>query len=135
MGQIYCADCLKVLKTIPHESIALVFADPPFNIGKKYGGKSSNDNREDYYAWCAEWIELCFAALKPTGSFYLMTLSKHVVNMGYEMQKYGVFINLVQWRNVSASHSKRGFWNSTQPILLFGKTDQYKFNTDRKSVV
>ncbi len=45
------------------------------------------------------------------------------------MEKHGVFINKVEWRNVSAFHGKRGFWSSTQPIAVFGKTDKYKFNT------
>jgi hypothetical protein len=35
----------------------------------------------------------------------------------------------VEWRNVSAFHNKRGFWSSTQLIVVFGKTDKYKFNT------
>ncbi len=38
-------------------------------------------------------------------------------------------INKIEWRNVSAFHSKRGFWSSTQPIIAFGKTNEFKFNT------
>ena len=49
--------------------------------------------------------------------------------MGCEMEKHGVFVNKVEWRNVSASHGKRGFWPSTQPIVVFGKTKDYHFNT------
>src|SRR5438045_101716 len=45
------------------------------------------------------------------------------------MARYGVFINLVKWRNVSANHDKRRFWNATQPIMVFGKTDAYRFNS------
>jgi len=123
-------DCLKILPTLPVASVDMIFADPPFNIGKKYSGRNNNnDNRSDYYEWCASWISEGFRVLKSTGTFYLMTIARHVFQMGYEMEKHGVFINKIEWRNVSASHSKRGFWPSTQSILAFGKTDGYKFNT------
>lgn len=117
------------LSNIPDNSVDLVFADPPFNVGKKYGGKASNDRRDDYYEWCAAWIAECFRVLKPTGSMYLMTISRHVFKMGCEMEKHGAFVSKVEWRNVSASQSKRGFWSSTQSVLVFGKTNDYKFNT------
>ena len=49
-------DVLEVLKTIESESVDMVFADPPFNVGIKYAGKASNDDRADYPEWCAAWI-------------------------------------------------------------------------------
>jgi DNA modification methylase len=122
-------DCVEVMKSLQAETIDMIFADPPFNIGKRYGGKSSNDNRLDYYDWCAEWIAQGFRLLKPTGTFYLMTIARHIFRMGYEMEKHGIFVNKVEWRNVSASHLKKQFWPATQSIAVFGKTEAYKFNT------
>jgi len=95
----------------------------------KFGGKASNDNRSDYYEWCATWIAECFRVLKPTGTFYLMTIARHIFRMGYEMEKHGVFVNKIEWRNVSASHMKKQFWPATQSIAMFGKTEDYKFHT------
>lgn len=130
MGEIlYEGDCLEIMRALPSESIDMIFADPPFNIGKRYGGKSNTDHRSDYYEWCAAWITEGFRLLKPTGTFYLMTIARHVFRMGTEMEKHGVFINKVEWRHASAAHNKRSFWSSTQSILVFGKTDKYKFNT------
>jgi len=34
---IYCMDCLDGLRRLPHDSVDLVFADPPYNIGVDYG--------------------------------------------------------------------------------------------------
>ena len=129
MEALYEGDCLEIMRTLPSESVDMIFADPPFNVGKKYSGKSNTDKRSDYYEWCALWIAEGFRLLKPTGTFYLMTIPRHVFRMGYEMEKHGVFINKVEWRNVSAFHNKRGFWFSTQPIVVFGKTNEFKFNT------
>jgi len=129
MEVLFEGDCLEIMRTLPSESVDMIFADPPFNVGKKYGGKSDTDRRSDYYEWCAAWIAESFRLLKPTGTFYLMTIARHVFRMGCEMEKHGVFINKVEWRNVSAFHNKRGFWSSTQPIVVFGKTNEFKFNT------
>lgn len=121
-------DCLEGMREIPDESIDLIFADPPFNVGKKYGEDSTKDNRSDYYLWCEEWINEGFRVLKKTGTFYLMTLNRHLEKKFPLMGKRGVFINLISWRNVSACHDKRSFWGATQPILVYGKTTDYKFN-------
>ena len=37
LSKIYLADCLDALQEINDESINLIFADPPYNIGKKFG--------------------------------------------------------------------------------------------------
>ena len=36
-GTLFSGDCLKILPCIKSESVDTVFADPPFNLGKKYG--------------------------------------------------------------------------------------------------
>ena len=125
---LHQGDVLEVLKTIESESVDMVFADPPFNVGIKYAGKSSNDERADYPEWCATWIAECFRVLKPTGTFYLMTITRHLEHLYPSMKAHGVFINQVNWRNVASTNSKRCFWNEYQPILVYGKTDQYKFH-------
>ena len=125
---IYHGDCREILPAkILDESIDMIFADPPFNVGKKYG--SQKDNRDDYYDWCDDWICDCRLALKNTGSIYIMLIPRHLESVYPTMQRQFTFINEIHWRNVSANHSKRGFWNSYQPILLYGKTSEYVFNT------
>lgn len=124
--QIFLGDCREILPQLDIK-VDLVFADPPFNVGKKYG--KEGDKKEDYYAWCQEWIELCWDILDSAGSFYFMTLVRYLQWQMRAMAKRGVFINLIHWRNVSAAHNKRGFWNTYQPILLYGKTEDYIFNT------
>lgn len=128
-NKIYCGDCLELMKQMPDKSVDLVFADPPFNISKKYDGKTCNDNKSDYRDWCENWINECFRVLKDNGSFYLMTIDRHLEWKMPIMARNGGFINLIKWRNVSASHSKRNFWNESQPIMLYGKSETYRFNT------
>lgn len=126
---LYLGECVETLRTLNSGSVDMVFADPPFNMGKRYGGKTRSDARTDYYEWCEAWIAECFRILRDTGTFYHMTIDRHLERLMPIMGAHGQFVNLVKWRNVSAEHDKRQFWNSTQPILMYGKTDRYKFNT------
>jgi len=59
---------------IPDASVDLIFADPPYNIGKKFADfhdKWPSDAR--YAEWCSQWLDLCIAKLKKTGSLYVMS--------------------------------------------------------------
>lgn len=125
--EILNSDCIDMLKGLQSETVDLIFADPPFDVNIKYNGYK--DKRSDYYEWCAEWIAECFRVLKPTGSFYLMTITRHLPFTLAEMSRHGKFINLINWKNVSGVNNKRSFWASYQPIALYGKTENYKFNT------
>lgn len=127
LNQIENKDCLEFMRGIPDESVDLVFADPPFNVGKDYG--VDKDKRDNYYEWCAEWIEEAWRIIKPTGSFYLMTIQEHLEDMLREMKKYGVQRNVIIWKNTSMPSKKR-YTNSYQPILYFTKSDKYTYHHD-----
>jgi site-specific DNA-methyltransferase (adenine-specific) len=90
-GELYQGDCLDLLKRIDAGSIDLIFADPPFNLGKNYG-KKINDLRgeEEYLAWCREWINASVPVLKEGGAFYLYNLPKWNVELGYYLREAGL---------------------------------------------
>lgn len=126
---LYRGDCLEVLPTLTTGIVNVVFADPPFNVGKNYRSTKDNMSSEEYKAWCDCWISWCFNAIQRLGTFYLMTLDRHLEWLLPIMARNGIYINIVHWRNVAANHTKRQFWISTQPIVVYGKTDEYLFNT------
>lgn len=70
-NNIYCMDCLDGLRRLPHNSVDMVFADPPYNIGVNYGD-TSLDRHEAYFDWCSEWFKAVERILRPGGAFYVM---------------------------------------------------------------
>lgn len=58
-------DCLEVLRTLPDNSMDFCFADPPYNLKKKYN--RCNDSQEiiDYFKWCDLWLAELARVLKP----------------------------------------------------------------------
>lgn len=90
-GQLYHGDCLELLAQLPDESVDLVFADPPFNLGKDYGKRVNDLLAEDkYLEWCRKWIHASVAALKPGGSFYLFNIPKWNVELGHYLREEGM---------------------------------------------
>lgn len=77
LGALYEGDCLTLLPEISDGTVDLVFADPPFNLGKSYGRKTSDDLAEqDYLSWCEAWLGHCNRVLKPGGAMFVYNLPK-----------------------------------------------------------
>ncbi|NEO53731.1 MAG: site-specific DNA-methyltransferase [Okeania sp. SIO3B5] len=100
-GILFEANCLKILPNIKDEIADVIFADPPFNLGKNYGNKS-NDSLADseYLNWCFAWINECCRILKPGGSLFIYNLPKwnillgsHLINCGLSFRHW-ITINL-----------------------------------------
>lgn len=77
LGTLYNNDCLEVLKSLPDDCVDLVFADPPFNLGKKYDS-CINDNlsMSQYLNWTYNWLDECVRILKPGGRIFIYNLPK-----------------------------------------------------------
>lgn len=53
---LICADARSVLPALVDKSIALLWTDPPYNVGKDYGGWNDAMPDAEYLTFCAEWI-------------------------------------------------------------------------------
>ena len=90
-GELYQGDCLDLMKQLSAASVDLIFADPPFNLGKDYGSKVNDQLLEEQYlGWCREWINACVSLLKDGGSFYLYNLPKWNVELGHYLRQAGL---------------------------------------------
>lgn len=83
LGTLYEGDCLDVMPALPPEVADVVFADPPFNLGKAYSSKINDALEEqDYLDWSERWITEAVRLLKPGGSFFLYNLPKWNLRLG-----------------------------------------------------
>jgi site-specific DNA-methyltransferase (adenine-specific) len=91
LGLLYNGDCLEVLPRLDDGCVDLVFADPPFNLNKKYG-KGIDDARaaEEYLAWCESWIKECVRVLAPGGAFYLFNIPRWNIELGHFIGNAGM---------------------------------------------
>lgn len=76
-GTLYNGDCIDIMKTLPDSYVDLVFADPPFNLGKTYDpGIDDNMTMSMYINWTHDWLDECIRILKPGGRIFVYNLPK-----------------------------------------------------------
>ena len=82
-GALFADDCLRVLNALEDRTVDTVFADPPFNLGKKYGRKTDDLlPKDDYLHWCRRWLAQCVRVLKPGGSLFVYNLPRWNIPLG-----------------------------------------------------
>lgn len=131
--KIIHGDALEALKTLPDNSVDLIFADPPYNIGKNFNGHIEKwETEESYLHWCYDWLDLCIRKLKPSGSFYVMTATQFMPFFDiFLRKKLYILSRLVWYYDSSGVQAKKYFGSMYEPILFCVKDkNNYIFNTD-----
>ncbi len=132
--KIIFGDALEALRTqIADSSVDLIFADPPYNIGKNFNGHLDKwDKDEDYLAWCYEWLDLCVQKLKPNGSFYVMTSTQFMPYFDIYLRKKLTILSRVIWSYDSSGVQAKNYYGSMYEPILFCTKDRnnYTFNTE-----
>ena len=93
---LYCGDCMDIMPTLGE--VDLVFADPPYNIGK-----ADWDKIEDYEDWCAEWIALASDVLKANGALWISHSKPLVLAKLSEMVKGRGLRNWITWDKLNGN--------------------------------
>ena len=145
MNQLILGDNLEILKSLPSESIDLIYLDPPFFSNKNYeiiwGDKGEIRSFEDrwaggidhYISWLKERVAEMHRLLKPTGSIYLHC--DHHANAYirvYILDKLfgnNNFRNEIVWnyKKISNAIGKK-FSRSYDTIFFYTKNKNYIFH-------
>ena len=90
-GILYQGDGIQLLSALPNESVDIVFADPPFNLGKDYGaGISDCMKTEEYILWSQQWLTESIRVLKSGGSLFIFNLPKWCIEYGAYLNQKGM---------------------------------------------
>lgn len=130
---IYHGSCLDVLAQLPDSSADLVFADPPYNIGKKFGDfKDAWPSDAAYAQWCYQWLEECVRKLKPSGSLYVMTSTQAMPYLDLWLRERINVLSRIVWHyDSSGTQARRYFGSLYEPILFCSKDSKnYTFNAN-----
>lgn len=132
--QVIHGDALDALDAyITDESVDLLFADPPYNIGKVFNGtKDKWPSDEAYLQWCYTWLEKCVAKLKPAGSMYIMAATQNMPYLDIYLRSMMTILSRIVWSYDSSGVQARRFYGSLYEPILFCVKDKnaYTFNSD-----
>lgn len=117
-------DSLEVLSKMRRRSVDLIFADPPYNIGKDFGNNIDRwPDLKSYVGWCKTWIDECMRVLKDDGTLYFMTATQHMPYLDvFVSEKYHVLSRIVWTYDSSGVQSKKSFGSLYEPILMVSKS-------------
>jgi DNA modification methylase len=122
LGTIHHGDCVAGINGLPAETIDLVFADPPFNIGYDYDVYHDAKEYEHYLSWSRDWIGAVHRVLKPDGTFWLAIGDEYAAELKIESQRLGFHIrSWVIWYYTFGVNCKTKFSRSHAHLFHFVK--------------
>jgi adenine-specific DNA-methyltransferase len=130
--KIIYGDVIEALESeVLDNSVDLVFADPPYNIGKSFHGHKDKYDKDEYLSWCYQWLDLCIRKLKPNGSLYVMTSTQYMPFFDIYLRERLEILSRIAWYyDSSGVQAKKYFGSLYEPILFCVKDkDKYTFNS------
>jgi site-specific DNA-methyltransferase (adenine-specific) len=131
---IFYGDAISILSShISSESVDLIFIDPPYNIGKKFGNFHDKwESEEQYINWSYQWLDECIRILKPNGTIYVMTSTQAMPYFDLYLRKKLTILSRIIWHyDSSGVQATKYFGSMYEPILHCVKDkNNYIFNAD-----
>ncbi|GIL15635.1 MAG: methyltransferase [Chloroflexota bacterium] len=135
--KIYWGDALKALtREIPDATVDLIFADPPYNIGKNFNGRKDEwASAQEYLEWCYRWLDLCAAKLKPNGSMYVMAATQNMPYFDIYLRGKMEILSRIVWTYDSSGVQARNFYGSLYEPILFCVKDKRNYTFNAKEIL
>lgn len=131
LNRIKTGDCLNLLRKIPDESIDVTFADPPFNLKKKYSKYQDSLEFRDYLDWCDKWIGEMIRVTKPSGAIFIHNIPKWLSFYVHLLNDRADFKHWIAW-NAPTSPMGKSLQPGHYGILFYVKNSkQAKINQIR----
>jgi modification methylase len=149
LNRILEGDCLEILRTLPDNSVDLVFADPPYNL--QLGGELLRpdnskvdavtdawdrfDTLEAYKRFTIQWLSEAKRVLKEDGGLWVIGSYHNIFQVGAALQELGFWVlNDVVWRKANPMPNFKGtrFTNAHETLIWCAKSQagKYTFNYD-----
>ena len=144
VNRLIWGDNLAIMRSLPDESIDLIYIDPPFFSGRNYNKIFGDEDEErtfrdiwdggleTYLAWMNARLYEMKRLLKSTGSIFVH-IDWHAAHyLKVEMDKifsYNNFRNEIAWCYKSGGSSKNHFSRKHDTIIFYSKTEKFFYNT------
>jgi DNA modification methylase len=132
INEIYEGDCLKIMADFPPESVDLIFADPPFNIGIQYDNSPDSREYKDYVGWSRRWIGAATRLLKKNGSFYVAIGDEYAAEIRMIGRKNNLVLrNWIIWHYTFGQNQRKKFSRAHTHIFYWvADKHNFTFNAD-----
>ncbi len=127
-GTLYQMDAIKFLKSIPDNSVELVFADPPYNIKKAQW--DTFESQKKYIDWSMEWIREARRVLTDNGSLYICGFSEILADLKWAAAPLFTGCKWLVWFYRNKANLGKDWGRSHESVLHLRKSKNFIFNID-----
>ena len=132
INSIICQDVFEILPWLPAASFDLIFADPPYNLTKNFGGLNfGRQSMAGYQAWLETWLPPLARLLKPEGAIYICGDWRSSAALHLALDKFFVVQNRITWEREKGRAAKRNWKNASEDIWFATCSPDYAFYGDR----
>jgi site-specific DNA-methyltransferase (adenine-specific) len=101
IDKLTIGDCLEVMSNIEDNTVDMCFADPPFNLEKKYTSYKDQKPDEQYLDWCRSWLLELVRITKSTGSIFVHNIPKWLTYFAGILNEIAYFRHWIAWDAMS----------------------------------
>lgn len=94
-------DSLELLKSIPSNSIDFCFADPPYNLQKKYDSWHDTLEIQAYFEWCDIWLSELARVVKPGCTVAVLNIPLWAIRHFSHLDRILRFQHWIVWEGLS----------------------------------
>ena len=148
INQVLAGDTIDHLKSLPENTVDVIFADPPYNLqlenelsrpdSSKVDAVNDDwdqfDSFKDYDNFSRLWLKEAQRILKPNGTIWVIGSYHNIFRIGYILQDLGYWIlNDIIWQKANPMPNFKGtrFTNAHETIIWASKnknSKKYVFN-------
>ncbi len=131
---IHEGDSVELLRVLPDRSSRLVIADPPYNLGPKFGIEREWNRSHEWLPWCETWLKECSRVLTDDGSIFVYGIHHFVGYVQTLMYDLGLhYRRMIIWHYENGwSRSSKTLATHYEPILWFSKTESFYYKPIRE---
>ena len=134
LDSVHLGDCVELLGKLPDGCAQLIIADPPYNLGPRFGLDKEWVRDDKWLPWCGEWLAECKRVLADDGNLfvygihhYLCYLQVHLYELGMEYRR-----QIIWFYENGFTNQRRSLATHYEPLLWFSKTKDYYFDEIRE---
>jgi len=132
LNKVFLGDIMDLLRKLPDNSVNMIFGDPDYNVGLRYGDKKYTKNFDEYINWYIELTKESMRVLKGDGNLFMMNYPKQNAHLRvkYLDNAYPLIYEYVWVYNTNVGHTPSRFTTAHRTILHVLKTKDNKFYKD-----
>ena len=125
INKIHLGDCLELFPKLEDNSVDLIVASPPYNIGIDYDTYDDNLKWETYLEWMEKWLRECYRVLKDDGRICINHQINQVDKGNHKISRFPIMdIRNIQ-ENIGFNVHKLIMWEDGVGWLWKGFPQKY----------